>query len=150
MPSSLSSPSDFDKVASFHQPIAADGLYWTAPVPHDGVTISQDGRTMTVTVRDYTVIDQPTFPKSGPTYRASLDFTLRWTAIGEPVHYSQPKLRYRMNFRHARCQVSYTARIPSRGLVITSGPLESSDSVFAIMGTESNGSFYASGMGASS
>ena len=41
---------------------------------------------MTVTVRDYPVVDQPTFPKPGPAYRASLDFTLRWTALGEVVN----------------------------------------------------------------
>lgn len=97
---------------------------------------------MSVTVRNYTVIDQPSFPKPGPTYRASLDFTLRWKAIGERIDYSQPKLRYGLEFHHARCQVEYTARIPSRGLVITSDPLHSSDSVFAMMGTERNGRFY--------
>ena len=68
---------------------------------------------MTVTVRDYPVIDQPTFPKPGPAYRASLDFTLRWTALGEVVNYSQPKLKYKLAFRQAKCQLSYTARIPS-------------------------------------
>ena len=138
----MSSPSDFDKVASFHQPIAPNGLYWTAPVPASGVKISPDGGTMTVTVRDYTVIDQPTFPKPGPTYRASLDFTLRWTALGEVVNYSQPKLKYKMEFRQAKCQLTYTARIPSRGLVITSDPIETSDSVFAMMGTGRNGVYY--------
>ena len=97
---------------------------------------------MTVTVRNYTVIDQPKFPKPGPTNRASLDFTIRWTAIGEVVNYSQPIARYRLMFRHARCQISYTARVPALGLVITSDPIETSDSVFAMMGTEANGSFY--------
>jgi hypothetical protein len=138
----LSSPSDADKIASFHQPIAPNGLYWTAPVPESGVEISNGGRTISVTVAHYAVIDQPSFPKPGPEYAASLDFTLRWTAIGERIAYSQPKGRYRLDFRHARCQVAYTARIPSRGIVITSDPLESSDSVFAMMGTEHNGSFY--------
>lgn len=145
MPSSLSSPTDADKVASFHQPIAPNGLYWTAPVPESGVTISSDRRTATVAVSNYPVIDQPTFPKPGPTYQASLDFKIRWTAIGRLIGYSQPGNRYRLAFYHAKCQIAYTARVPSRGLIITSDPLETSDSVFAMIGDERNGQFYEAG-----
>lgn len=142
MPSSLSSPSDFEKVASFHQPIAANGLYWTAPVPDDAVTLANDGKSASVEVHDYQVIDQPRFPISGPTYPTALDFRITWRAQGRLIPYSQPKLKYALEFYRASAQIEYTARIPSRDLVITSSPLETSESVFAVMGRERNGSFF--------
>ena len=142
MPSSLSSPSDFDKIASFHQPIAANGLYWTAPIPDDALTLSADGKSASVEVRDYRVVDQPKFPKPGPDYHASLDFRITWRAEGRLIPYTQPKLKYSLEFYRAHAQIEYTARIPSRNLVITSAPLRTSDSVFAVMGRERNGSFF--------
>lgn len=142
MPSSLSSPSDSQKVASFHQPIAPNGLYWTAPIPDTGLTLSPDGRNAAVTVRNYPLVDQPSFPKPGPTYAAEVDFKITWTARGPRIPYSQPVQGFQLEFHSAQARIEYVARVPSRDLVITSDPIETSDSVFAMIGTERNGTFY--------
>jgi len=144
VPSSLSSPSDFQKVASFHQPIAANGLYWTAPIPDSALRLSDDGRTASVTVKKYRLTDQASFPKPGPTYAAEVDFTITWEAEGPRIPYSQPVLEFRLDFHRAKARISYVARVPSRGMIITSDPIETSDTVFAMIGTESNGSYFSS------
>lgn len=79
---------------------------------------------------------------AGPVYRASLDFRITWRAEGRLIPYTQPKLKYALEFYRANAQIEYTARIPSRNLVITSSALGTSESVFAVMGRERNGSFF--------
>jgi hypothetical protein len=139
----LSLPADTQKIARFHQPIAANGLYWTAAIPHDGFRLSKDGRSARVDVRNYAVLDQPKAPVSmEPTYRAILDFQITWKAHGPLIGYTEPKKRYKLRFYAATAQIAYTARVPERNLTITSDPIETSSSVFAMMGTENNGVFF--------
>lgn len=131
------------KIASFHQPIAPNGLYWTGSIPASGLTLSQDGRSANVTVRNYAVLDQPKAPVSmDPSYQAVLDFQITWSAHGPMIGYTEPKKRYRLRFFAASAKIAYTARVPERNLVITSDPIETSSSVFAMIGTESNGVFF--------
>jgi len=69
-----------------------------------------------------------------------VSFTVKWTATGDPTHFSDPVLRYRGDLSEATAQLEFTAR--SGHLEYTSAPLSESTTDLAWLGTESNGSFF--------
>lgn len=138
----MSLPGPAAKIHSFHQPIASNGLYWTAPIPASGLYVSPDGSFASVEVNNYPVIDQPTFPKPGPTYQARVSLRATWHAIGSMLAFTNPMGKYQMQFRNANAQIEFTVTVPSLGFTFTSSPIGISESLFAMMGHEQNGMFF--------
>jgi hypothetical protein len=138
----VSLPGPADQIHSFHQPIASNGLYWTSPIPASGLYISPDGSFASVEVNDYPVIDQPKFPKPGPTYQAKVSLRATWRAVGSTVAHTDPVGKYRVQFRKANAQIEFTATVPSLGFTFTSSPIGTSESLFAMMGHDQNGMFF--------
>lgn len=142
MPGSVSLPGPSDQIHSFHQPIAANGLYWTTPIAPGDLHISPDGLSAWVEVNNYAVIDQPTFPKPGPSYQAEVSLRATWQGVGPLLAHTDPKGKYRVQFRKANAQIEFVATVPSQNFTFTSAPIGTSESVFAMMGFDRNGVFF--------
>jgi len=132
-----------NEIHDFHPPIAPSGLFWVVPVPDGGLTISADGSSFTLVMRNVAVIDQPRFPAldaiGSP---ATMTFTLAGKSTGEPVMYEDASKHFRFTGTRAACQLEAQVEVPSIGFSWKSDPLDTSKCGFAIIGEEVNGRYY--------
>ena len=127
-----------------HPPISPAGLYWVAPVPDANLTISPDGHTATLEMKNVSIIDQPTWPSmTAETHPAFLDFKLVWKAGADPVKYENAVQQFRFTGFQASAQLEASVRVPSLDFSWKSDPMETSKADFAVMGEEVNGRYYA-------
>jgi len=108
-----------------------------------GFTLSADGKTATLQLKDVPIIDQPRWPAmDAESTPAFLDFRLVFKATDEPVKYENPMQQYRFEGFKASAQLEATIRVPSIDFTFKTDPLETSRSDFAVMGEEVNGKYY--------
>jgi hypothetical protein len=126
-----------------HPPIAPSGLYWVAPVTPSNLTVSADGATMMLEMRDIHVIDQPKWPAlDAVATPARMTFRIVWRSTSEPAQYENPAQQFRFTGTRASCQLEAEITVPSIGFTWKSDPLETSHADFAIIGEEVNGRYY--------
>ena len=107
--------------------IAPSGLYWVVPVPEGGLTISQDGNTFTLAMKDVAVVDQPKWPAlDSIATPARMTFKMVWKSNGEPVKYEDADKHFRFTGTRAICQMEAAVEVPSIGFsgVRSTGYLE--------------------------
>ena len=113
------------------------------PVPAGGLTISADGSTFTLEMKDVPVVDQPRWPAiDSIATPARMTFRMVWKATGEPVAYDDASRQFRFTGSRASCQLEAQVEVPSTGFSWKSDPLETSHADFAIVGEEVNGRYY--------
>lgn len=117
-------------------------MHWTIPVDPSSLSLSEDGRSVELSISNLQVIDAPKFPLPGPVDPAIVSYTMRWTAVGDEQFVSNSDMRYRFRFLPAQAQIQFSASIPSTGFSYTSDPIETSQSVFAAFGYDSNGAYF--------
>ena len=112
-------------------------------VPATGLTISPDGRTASLEMRDVPVVDQPHWPAlDAIATPARMGFKMAWKSTGEPVVYEDPSKHFRFTGTRATCQMEAQVEVPSIGFSWKSDPMETSRADFAILGEEVNGRYY--------
>jgi hypothetical protein len=132
-----------NQIHDFHPPIASSGLYWVVPVPEYGLTISADGNTFTLEMRDVPVVDQPRWPAlDSIATPAHMTFKMVWKSTGEPLQHEDSAKHFRFTGTRASCQMEAQVEVPALGFSWKSDPLETSKCDFAIVGTEVNGRYY--------
>jgi len=132
-----------DQIHDFHPPIAPSGLYWVVPIPDHALTLSANGTSATLEMRDVAVVDQPRWPAlDAVATPASMTFKMVWTSTGEHVTYDDPSKHFRFIGARATCQMEAQVDVPSIGFSWKSDPLATSKSDFAIIGDEVNGRYY--------
>jgi hypothetical protein len=130
-------------VHDFHPPIAPSGLYWIAPVPPGGLTLSPDGREATLELKGITVIDQPGWPAhDAPSTAATMSFRVIWQATDERVTLNDKEKHFRFDGFVAMAQAYASVEVPSLDFSWKSDPISTSKAAFAIMGKEVNGRYY--------
>jgi hypothetical protein len=118
-------------------------LYWVVPVPQGGLTISPDGNTFTLEMKNVPIVDQPRWPAlDSIATPARMTFKMVWKSTGEPVKYDEPSQHFRFTGTRATCQLEAQVDVPSIGFSWKSDPLNRSNAAFAIMGEEVNGRYY--------
>jgi hypothetical protein len=128
-----------NKAHDFHVPIGSSGLYWVIAMSDDNLEIAEDGRSATLRVLNKAVIDEPMFPEAGTAYPAILSFRVVWEAAGDLGAYKDPARYFSIDGYLARAE--FAVRVPELGFTWQSEPLESSQSVVAILGHEVNGHY---------
>ena len=114
-----------------------------APVSEGGLTLSPDGKTATLVMKNVPIVDQPKWPAMDAGVKpGSMDFKLVIKAGNEPVKYENPKEWYRFTGFKATAQLEATIRVPSLKFQFKTDPLEKSSASFAVMGEEVNGKYY--------
>lgn len=112
-------------------------------MPDGNLTISPDGHTATLEMKNVSIIDQPTWPSmTAETHPAFLDFKLVWKAGANPVKYENPAQQFRFTGFEASAQLEASVRVPSIDFSWKSDPLETSKADFAVIGDEVNGKYY--------
>jgi hypothetical protein len=132
-----------NQIHDFHPPIAASGLYWVVPVPEHGLTISPDGNSFILEMKNVPVIDQPRWPAlDSIATPARMTFKMVWKSTGESVKYDDPSKHFRFTGTRATCQLEAQVEVPSIGFSWKSDPLTKSQADVAIIGEEVNGRYY--------
>jgi hypothetical protein len=132
-----------NQIHDFHPPISPSGLYWVVPVPSDGLEISSDSNTMTLTMRDVPIVHQPHRPAlNAVASPARMTFQMVWKSTGEPVEYNKPSKQFRFTGTRATCQLKAQVEVPSIAFSWKSDPLDRLSADFAIVGEEVNGRYY--------
>lgn len=134
-----------NKIHDFHVPIRPSGLYWTTTLTPGNLTVSADGRSATLDVTALAGIDEPTFPKPGPTYQATISYHIEWTATGPQYAIDNASKHYALLAYPAKARGTFKVAVPEVGFTWTSDPLETSMSSDALLGSEVNGAFYDQG-----
>jgi hypothetical protein len=135
-----------NKAHDFHVPIASSGLYWVIAISDDNLEVAEDGRSATLRVLNKAVIDEPIYPEVGPSYPAIMSFRVVWEADGDLGAYEDPAKYFRIDGYSARARAKVAVRVPELGFTWQSEPLESSQSVVAILGREVNGHYFEQGI----
>jgi len=142
-PRSLTAPSPKDKIADINPGIASNGLFWTVPMPDAGLSLSSDGLSATVRLRDFPVLDVPTFgANTVPTYAARIDLDLTWQGLGPLIGFTNPTHHYRVRFYRAMVQAMIRVRVPEIGFTFMSDAPDTTQTIFAMIGHDQNGLFF--------
>ena len=113
------------------------------PIPKDALKVSEDGRTVTLQMKDVEVADQPLWPKFQAAMRpAKLSFRLVLTATKEKISWDVAQREFRFDGHKAKAQLEASVTLPSLKYTWKSQELEKSTADFAILGQEANGKFY--------
>jgi hypothetical protein len=127
-------------------PIASSGLYWVFGISDDNLEIAEDGRSAALRVVNKAVIDEPMYPGAGPAYPAIMSFRIEWDATGDRGEFSDPAKYFWIDGYPARARAEFAVNTPELSFSWQSDPLESSQSVVAILGREVNGYYYEQGI----
>jgi len=132
-----------NQIHDFHPPISPSGLYWVVPVASDGLRFSDDGKTVTLEMKDVPVVDQPRWPAlDSVATPARMTFKMVWKSTGEAVVFDDPGKQFRFTGTRASCQLQAKVEVPSIGFSWRSDDIETSKADFAVMGEEVNGRYY--------
>ena len=113
------------------------------PVPKEALTVSEDGRTVTLQMKEIEVADQPLWPELHAAMRpAKLSFRLVLTATEEKIAWDIAERQFRFDGHKAKAQLEASIELPSLNYSWKSEALERSTADFAILGKEANGKFY--------
>ena len=130
--------------------IKADGLFWTTPIPDEGIDVNLGKGSASMFATNVPVNDYGTFRNSivgnGPAPIPSLvSFTVDWSGVSERVNVrnNNPPASgggFAGLFVHNTAQMQWNATIGD--LIYLSDPIGTSSSAFAEIGHERNGSFF--------
>ena len=113
------------------------------PVPKEALTVSEDGRTVTLQMKNVEVADQPLWPELHAAMRpAKLSFQLVLTATEEKITWDVADRQFRFGGHKAKAQLEASVEVPTLKYSWKSEALEKSTADFAILGEEANGKFY--------
>ncbi len=122
-----------------HTPIAPSGLYWTAGLSAQNLTLGADGHSALLAVGDLPAIDEPLFPKPGPSYPALQSYRITWRATGPRQTYADPTKHFLIHGYPALVEATVTVAVPALDFAFQGRATATS---VAILGAEVNG-YYA-------
>jgi len=67
---------------------------------------------------------------------------MSWQAHGALMGVSDPMHKFRLQFRLATARIVMRIMVPETGFTFISDPAETSETVFAMLGTDQNGLFF--------
>jgi hypothetical protein len=124
------------------------GLFWTVPIPENGVQVhpgngyaSMEARN--VAILDYGNLGNALFGGGAAPIPGQVSFRVVWNGVIDRVTIRNTDPVYGGfggSFVYNTAQMEWTGRVGDYAFV--SGPLASSDSGFALLGHERNGSFF--------
>lgn len=136
---------DPQQVTDFNPGIEPSGLFWTVALPNPTASADVARGTAIYSLKNYVTRDYHDFfntVNNGPYDPAKVTFTVRWLGNGSSYNLDRSDYqRVRGSFISGDAVISYEALNKATGITYRSdsGPQQT---VFAAVGTESNGSFY--------
>jgi hypothetical protein len=112
-------------------------------VPQGALSVSPDGDTFTLEMRNVAVVDQPLWPALDSTATpARMSFKMVWESNGQAVRYEDASKHFPFRGTRATCQLEAEVEVPSMRFSWKSDPLNTSKCDFAVIGEEANGRYY--------
>ena len=138
---------------SYDPGISPSGVFWTTPIPEDGVDVHLGKGAASVHVTDVNVVDAFTVPNSlNPGHPlgqvpATIDtLNLEWSGVTRRVEFSDADIGFAGLFLENSCTVEVTATTPPspgmNGFHFVSDAGSTTVSVFAQVGHDHNGVFF--------
>jgi hypothetical protein len=127
-------------VHDFNPGIAANGVFWTAPIDRGSVQVNLGNGSASLHVADLDVEDYGNVVNAlqdGPSVEASVSFDATWSGVDERVKIRNHDADFGGEFIHNMATLTWSAS--EAGFSFTSNPL---DSDFAEIGHERNGVFF--------
>jgi len=128
-------------------PVANAVTDWTAALDPSNLTVNPDGRSATLEFNDLPLIDEPTYPKPGPVYQATMSARIVWTGLGPDQTIENSTKHYALQAAAGQARGEFKVAVPEQNFTWASDPLESSMSTDVLIGREVNGRFYDQGCG---
>lgn len=128
----------------FNPGIAASGLFWTTPVPDSSVAVSPGSGRARFALTDYATRDFHNIGNAlggGSSDPAVVSFAMRWSAGGRRALQTDGST-FRFRSRIDTATVEWTGVNEATGMAFASDPASTSQSAFAAVGHEKNGSFF--------
>jgi hypothetical protein len=120
-----------------------NGLFWTIQVPDDSVRVNPGGRRAIYRATNLEITDYGDFNTalSGAAGTpATVSFEVQWMAVDERRNIKNTAARFGGEFVRGQAQMAWSAVVGH--YAYESGPLATSTSDFASLGTERNGVFF--------
>ena len=141
------------QIHDFNPGIKPDGLFWTLALPDGSVTVNPGKGFASLAATNVAVNDYHDFGKAigggpgipGPSVPARVSFTVVWSGVGSRANVRNTASPldgggFAGEFVRNAAQLEWSATVGD--LKFVSDPLGTSDSVFAEIGHERNGSFF--------
>lgn len=128
----------------FNPGIAASGLFWTTAAPDDSVRVHPGSGRARFTLIDYATRDFHNIGNAlggGPSDAAVVSFEMRWSADGARALQSDGST-FRFRSRITTATVEWSGLNEVTGAQFVSDPASTSQSAYAAVGHEKNGSFF--------
>ena len=132
------------QIHDFNPGIAQSGLFWTTVVDRSAVSVGLGAGTAVFEARnlpqkDFFDIQNAILGNGASPRQGHVSFRVEWSC-SNPVPLDVPSQHYRGMVQDGTARMEWSGR--SGDFDFQSGPLASSESVFAQIGSERNGSFY--------
>ena len=137
-----------NQVHDFDPGIAANGLFWTVPLPPGSVKSNPGSGVASLVVNNQMVIDYHDIPNAllqGPSNPATVSFVVNWHQGSQKVKIRNAADGFAAELIQNSATMSWSA--VTQGVSYFSGPEDTSFSVFAFVGHERNGVFFPQGEG---
>jgi hypothetical protein len=127
--------------------ITADGLFWTIPIPSESVAVSLRDGTARMQLTHAPIPDFTNFPNAVgliqpaiPPVPATVSFDLRWSGVTNRTQLRNADERFVALVTETGATVEWSSS--QEGFSFVSDPANTSTSIYAAIGRESNGVFF--------
>src|SRR6516225_7881323 len=130
-----------NQVHDFNPGIPPSGLFWTDPVSEDALEVDFENGTAKLALTDFDLEDYGNLENAlldRSEVEASVSFSMKWTAMGDPFNVSDPVHKFEGRYSFANVAIDWTGHAP--GFDFTSNP--GSAQVKSVFGRERNGIFF--------
>jgi hypothetical protein len=132
-----------NQIHDLNPEIAANGLFWTVPVPDEAVQVDLAAGTAAMHVREYDVVDSYNVPNGltgGPTEPATVTFDVYWSDPTAVLQLADAAEQVAGTFLDVAAALEFSAQTADFAFV--SDAAATSQSVSARIGYEANGAFF--------
>ena len=132
------------QIHDYEPGIAPSGLFWTVAVPPEVVQYDLDAGTASFRMKDYATRDYFTFANGvvgGPWIPATVSFDLQWVNPFRKFSVDKPDQQYTGEFTETKGTIEWSS--VQDGFSFASDPGPTTQTLFAAVGRERNGVYYA-------
>jgi len=133
-----------NQVHDYEPGVAANGLFWTIPVPDGAIDVNGGKGRARFAMRDFAISDFHEFTNSilpgGASEPAVVSFDVRWHDIQSRYNAKEPEFGLAGEFVVTKATIEWSSQ--QAGFSFQSDPASTSVSEYAILGHERNGVFF--------
>lgn len=131
------------KLHDYNPGIPASGLFWTVPVPTEAVRIHLASGRAALRVARRRISDFGNLLhalRGDPSEPAEVSFDVRWGDVIQRLDLRDEDVGFEGHFVENHAAIEWSAR--QEGFEFVSDPMDTSQTVFAVIGRERNGAFF--------